>query len=290
MNVWALSGISCLAAVAVAAGVAWGAAQGGLYIGGYPVIVWCLAIAYLVQWVMFGHAWRRNTEHYYDLTGSLTHISLVAFALIASGTTDVRDWLLGLLIVVWASRLGTFLFRRVREAGEDKRFRRAKQSFPLFFMFWTLQGTWVFITLSCALAAMTSGYRAPLDIVFWLGLSMWLSGFAVEVIADRQKSAFRADPANADKFIASGLWAWSRHPNYFGEIVLWTGIAIMAMPDLRGWQYVTLISPAFVVVLMTLISGVRLLEARADRLWGDDPAYQAYKQATPVLMLWKPRG
>jgi steroid 5-alpha reductase family enzyme len=84
------------------------------------------------------------------------------------------------------------------------------------------------------------------------------------------------------------LWGWSRHPNYFGEIVLWCGIAIMAYPVLLGAQVITLLAPLFVILQLTLISGVRMLEARADRRWGEDPAYQAYKRRTPVLMLWPP--
>ena len=99
----------------------------------------------------------------------------------------------------------------------------------------------------------------------------------------------RADPANADKFITHGLWAWSRHPNYFGEIILWCGIAVISYPALVGLQVFTLISPIFVVVLLTAISGVRMLETRGNRKWGDDPGYQAYKRATPVLVMWPPK-
>ena len=118
--------------------------------------------------------------------------------------------------------------------------------------------------------------------------SIWLAGFAIEVIADRQKSAFRADPENRNRFIQSGLWAWSRHPNYFGEIVLWSGIAVIAFPVLQGWQYATLISPIFVVVLLTKISGVRMLENRANKQWGNDPDYQAYRDSTSVLVPMPP--
>jgi steroid 5-alpha reductase family enzyme len=104
-------------------------------------------------------------------------------------------------------------------------------------------------------------------------------------VADRQKSAFRSDPANAGRFISSGLWAWSRHPNYFGEIVLWVGVALIALPVLSGWQHVTLVSPLFVYLLLTRISGIPPLERRAEEKWGDDPAYRAYVERTPVLWL-----
>jgi steroid 5-alpha reductase family enzyme len=180
--------------------------------------------------------------------------------------------------------LGTFLFGRIRAAGEDRRFREIKRSWPRFLLAWTLQGLWVTVTLSAALAAITTFNRVPVGLVAWIGLALWLFGFGIEVAADRQKRAFNADPANAGRFIDSGLWAWSRHPNYFGEIVLWTGVAVIAAPALTGWNLMTLISPVFVALLLTKISGVNMLEARADEKWGGEPAYEAYKARTPVLI------
>ena len=281
--------IGTIAAVTVAALIAWLASDGGARAGGIPVMVLCAVFAFAVQWLVFVHAWTKRTEHYFDLTGSLTYIVMVIAAVTLTGATDVRSLTIALLILVWALRLGPFLFRRVKNAGEDRRFRSLKQSFPMFLMTWTLQGTWVFVTACCALAALTSGRVVAPDAWFVLGLVLWVLGFAIEVVADNQKTRFRADPANAQRYITSGLWAWSRHPNYFGEIVLWLGIALMAVPTLAGWQFVTLISPVFVVVLLTFISGVRMLENRADKRWGNDPDYQAYKRDTPVLMLWFPK-
>ena len=112
------------------------------------------------------------------------------------------------------------------------------------------------LTAAAALVVITGGVRAPLGAVGIAGLAIWAIGMLIEVIADRQKSRFRADPDNKGAFIDVGLWAWSRHPNYFGEIVLWTGLAIVAVPVLHGWQWATLVSPVFVTVLLTRISGV----------------------------------
>ena len=97
-----------------------------------------------------------------------------------------------------------------------------------------------------------------------------------------------SDPANKGTFISTGLWAWSRHPNYFGEITLWLGIAVIAFPALSGWQYVTLISPVFVYVLLAHISGVPLLERRGQKKWGHEEAYQEYVRRTPSLLLKPP--
>ncbi len=283
-----ISGI--VGGLTVAIFLAWAGSTYSVSFAGWPVFLLCGVFAYLVQWIVFVHAWVNQTELYYDLTGSITYIVMVLAAVALAGTSDPGALILAALIVVWALRLGPFLFKRTRAAGEDRRFRSLKTSFPMYLMTWTLQGTWVFVTASCALAAIVSPVAVPLGGLFWAGLGLWVFGFAVEVVADRQKTAFRADPANQSRFINTGLWAWSRHPNYFGEIVLWCGVALMAAPALSGWQYATLISPIFVVVLLTFISGVRLLERRADKAWGEDPEYQAYKRSTPALVLMPPRG
>ncbi len=289
MKDWAVGGVSIAAALAVAGLIAWMAGPYSVTVGGWSVFVLCAMFAFGVQWIVFLHAWLTKTEVYYDLTGSITYVVMVGSAVFLSGTNDIRSLLIAGFICVWALRLGPFLYRRIKKAGEDRRFRKLKTSFPMFLMTWTLQGTWVFITACCALAAITSVNQLPLAEPFYLGVVLWLVGFLIEVIADQQKSAFRAEPANSTRFISTGLWAWSRHPNYFGEILLWLGITLMAFPVLQGGQLITLISPIFVFVLLNYISGVRMLEARAHRLWGDEPEYQAYKRHTPALMMWPPK-
>jgi steroid 5-alpha reductase family enzyme len=188
------------------------------------------------------------------------------------------------LVAIWAGRLGTFLFRRIQKAGKDARFDEIKVSFIRFLNTWTLQGLWVSLTLAAALAAITTTTRKELGLFALIGLVVWVFGFGFEVVADAQKSRFRADPQNKGKFINIGLWATSRHPNYFGEIVLWIGVAIIAVPVLRGWQWITLISPVFVTLLLTRVSGVPILEKRADEKWGGQADYEAYKKRTPVLI------
>ena len=190
---------------------------------------------------------------------------------------------------MWAARLGSFLFTRVRRAGRDDRFDAIKPDFGRFLSVWLLQGLWVTLTLGAALAAVTALERPAVGVLTVVGLLVWAAGFAVEVVADAQKSRFRADPAHRDAFISTGLWAWSRHPNYFGEIVLWLGIALAALPALQGWQYATLVSPVFVAILLGRVSGVPLLERKADARWGDRADYRAYRAATPVLVPRPPR-
>lgn len=273
----------------IAAGLAFAGSQGGFTINGFPLYALCILLAFVIQWIAFIPAYMNQTEAFFDLTGGLTYILVIVTAVALSETVDARSFLLLGIILVWAVRLGSFLFMRIRAAGEDRRFREIKPSFPRFLLTWTIQGLWVSFSVAAGLAAITSTVRVGLDAFAVVGFIVWLIGFAIEVIADRQKSAFNAVPANKGKFIHTGLWSWSRHPNYFGEIVLWIGVAIIALPILQGWQWATLISPIFIILLLTRISGVPLLEKRADEKWGGQPEYEAYKAGTSVLVPMPPK-
>lgn len=270
--------------ILIGAGLAWAGSQGGASAGALPIFGTAVGLAFLIQWVAFVPAYRGQTEKYYDLTGSVTYVTATGLAVVLSPGADGRSVLLVGLVVVWAARLGTFLVRRIHRAGTDRRFDEIKPSWPRFLLAWTLQGLWVAFTASAAWVAITSNTRRPLGGVAIAGLVVWAVGFAIEATADAQKRRFQADPSNRDRFIQNGLWARSRHPNYFGEIVLWIGVAIIALPVLRGWQWVALASPAFVAILLTRVSGVPLLERRADEKWGGQADYEAYKARTPVLV------
>ncbi|MDH5505001.1 MAG: DUF1295 domain-containing protein [Acidimicrobiia bacterium] len=283
------SAIGIAASLVVGALVALAGSRGSRSVGPIAVFAVCGFTAYAINWAAFIPANRAKTEHYYDLTGSVTYLTVTAIALALSGDLDARAIIVGLMVGIWAVRLGSFLFRRVRRDGRDGRFDQIKTDPLQFFMAWTLQGLWVLLTLAAALAIITGTERQSIGWIAIVGIAVWVTGFGLESVADRQKSAFKKSPENEGRFITSGLWAWSRHPNYFGEIVLWTGIAIMSVPVLSGWRWVTLISPVFVVLLLTRVSGIPLLEARADKRWGGDRAYEDYKRRTPVLVPRPPR-
>ncbi|MFL7868381.1 MAG: DUF1295 domain-containing protein [Anaerolineales bacterium] len=273
--------------IVIGALVALAGSQGGATLGGVPVFAIIVGLAFLIQWLVFIPSYLFQTEKFYDLTGSLTYISMIGVALCYSRYStqlDARSILLATLVIIWALRLGTFLFGRIRKSGKDDRFDEIKPSFIRFLNAWTIQGLWVTFTAATALVGITTLTQKDIGAFAVIGLLVWVFGFAFEVIADAQKSRFNADPANKGKFIRTGLWAYSRHPNYFGEIVLWVGIAIIAIPVLQGWQWVAMISPIFVTFLLTRVSGVPMLENKADKKWGGQEDYEAYKKNTPVLI------
>lgn len=276
--------------VLVGIGMALAGSHGGVEAGGVPVFALATATAFVIQWLAFVPAYLLRSERFFDLTGGFTYLVAATMGTLLNPHAGSRAVLLLAMVGVWAVRLAGFLFARVHRAGTDARFDELKQSFTRYLLVWTMQGLWVTLTLAAALAAITSPVRVPLGWPAYAGAVIWGVGFIIEFVADLQKSRFRSREANRGQFIRSGLWAWSRHPNYFGEIVLWIGVAFIALPVLRGWQYVTLISPVFVVVLLNRISGVPILEQRADERWGGQADYEAYKARTPVLIPRPPRN
>ena len=251
---------------------------------GMPIFLLCASVGFVLHWLGFIPAYLFQTEHYFDLIGSISYVATVALAFALAPSFGTRGLVVATLICVWAVRLGSFLFIRVKKAGQDRRFTQIKTKFFRFLLTWTLGGTWVFITMAAGLAAMTSQSQSPVDAFLVVGATLWVIGFGIEVVADQQKTAFRKDPANAEKFISSGLWSISRHPNYLGEIILWIGIAVIALPVLEGWQWVTLVSPVFVSFLLLKVSGVPMLENNAESRWGNDPEFRQYKAKTPTLI------
>jgi len=274
---WIVGCLLIAALVAVA-----GSNQGQKYVG-LPLFALCGLVCFAIQWLAFIPAWIFRTERYFDLIGGLSFLSALAIATCLSSQVDTRSWLIVLLVAIWAVRLSSFLFLRIRQAGFDRRFVNLKRSPSRFLMTWTVQGLWVYLTLAPALVVLTGKGHMPIGFLAAGGAILWAAGFFVEVIADRQKSKFNAQPDNRGMFIRSGLWSVSRHPNYFGEILLWLGIGIIAIPILEGWQWATLISPLFVYVQLTKVSGIPLLEGRERKKWGNDSDYQNYIARTPAL-------
>jgi steroid 5-alpha reductase family enzyme len=268
-----------------ALGFAWLAGSSSVAVAGYSAVFVAAIIALAINWIAFVPSAIAQSDKFYDTMGAVTYLSVAGFAAWVAWPLDLRGIVIAVMVAIWCLRLGTFLFIRIHAmGGSDSRFEKIKNNPARFLAAWTLQALWVILTASAAIIAITTTNRVPVDLFFYIGAAVWLFGIIFETVADQQKSAFKSDSSNKGDFIDVGLWRWSRHPNYFGEITLWTGILIMAIPVLSGWSWLAVISPIFVTLLLTKISGINLQEKQAKERWGDDPAYQEYRRKTPVLI------
>ncbi len=253
---------------------------------GFNSFKFLIIMAVLIQFLIFVPSFLFQTEKFYDLTGSLTYISVTSIAYFSLDNPTTIDTILYLYVIIWAGRLGIFLFRRINKDGKDERFDKAKKKFFWFLQYWMGQAAWVVFTAGASILAILSPTEAELDVITFIGIFLWWSGFLIEVISDYQKRKFRETSDSKTNFISTGLWARSRHPNYFGEITLWVGMAVISISSLSGFEYITaIVSPFFVYLLLVKLEGVPMLERIADERYGELPNYQEYKANTPVLIM-----
>lgn len=263
--------------------IAWAGSSDGPRVEGVPVFAGAVGVVLLIQWIAFAISYLAQTERYFDLMGSFTYVVITIGLLALSAQPGPRAVLLSTCVILWALRLGLFLYARIRRFGGDDRFDEITPDLWRFASVWTVQALWVSATAMAAWVVISAGGGA-LEWTGWFGYGLWVLGLGIEIRADIAKWKFKADPANAGRFIRDGLWSISRHPNYLGEILLWIGVFIIAAPALRGAQWVAVLSPVFVIILLTRVSGIPLLERKADARWGGDTDYERYKARTPVLV------
>lgn len=244
-----------------------------------------IIISLVINWIGFTISWLLRTEKFYDLFGTSTFVLLTLGTLLQHGPLNERKLLLSFLVFIWALRLGYYLVNRVMQTGRDSRFDEAKNDIHKFFFLWTGQGVWAFVTASPVLLVNILTVSPPWRWTDWLGVALWAMGLLIEATADYQKAQFRCDPANKGKFINQGLWSYSRHPNYFGEVMLWCGITIASSAVFSAWyHYLTIFSPVFVYLLVRHASGVPLQEKQAQQRWGHTAEYQEYLRNTNMLV------
>jgi len=276
--------------VIIAGAFAWAGSYGGPSFAGFPALMFIVGTGFLIHWIFFLPSFFAKTEKFYDITGTVAYFVMTGLAVYIASESSAQSLLskiIAAMVLVWALRLGLFLLVRVFTVGEDNRFSEAKKSFFKFLMFFSISGLWVFLTTANALTLILNNPDMNGDLFLGIGGMIWVIGFLFEVIADEQKRRFRKKDSNRGQFITTGLWSISRHPNYFGEILIWIGMAVISFPVLSGWQYATLISPLFVILLLTKVSGINLLEESADKKWGNLDEYQTYKANTAALIPFK---
>lgn len=262
--------------------------------GGYMLLI-CFGVTVLMQCSFFTVAYLCQFDKVTDLAGALNFMTLALLSLLLQDVYDTRAIVVTCMQVAWALRLGSFLLIRVLKRGKDERFDEMRANCLAFFGFWIFQILWVFFVSLPVILANSGGdqvdgdFGEPRDIV---GIVLWALGVFIESAADFSKSAFRDNPRNKDKLLCSGVWKYSRHPNYFGEILCWVGMTIIASANFGGlggetwFYYVACISPVFTFVVLMFLSGVPLAEDRYDERYGQNPDYIEYKRSTsPLIML-----
>jgi len=261
-----------------------------------------------IQFACFAVAAALQTEMFYDFSGSLTYVLCVLLSL-RRGSAGPRQKVNSMLVVAWATRLGSFLLWRIIRDGQDRRFNGVRNRPSRFFVFWAIQAFWVLVTalpvytlnskksaqggqnevkpLQTAAEKEEALPPAPARSLGWrdgVGWALWVVGFVTQTAADHQKTRFKADPQNDGRWINVGLWRLAQHPNYFGEMCMWWGIFLSCSAELRGIELATGISPLFVAYLLTRVSGVPPLRRAGLRRWGHLPEYREYLKTTPLIV------
>ncbi len=246
------------------------------------MIVNLLLISLAIQFFLFIPAFKFKTDKLTDLSYSLTFVLLTLIAFLQSDMVYPKLLLL-IMISVWGIRLGVYLFIRINKTKKDDRFDEIRPDFVKFLSFWILQGVSVFVILLPTLFYFQTETNFR-HFSFW-GFGIWFIGLLIEGLADYQKFSFKNDPRNKDRWIDIGLWKYSRHPNYLGEILCWFGIYLYVYSSLPNtYKVVGLLSPLFITALLLFVSGIPKLEEKADKKWGSDKRYQRYKKKTARLI------
>lgn len=250
----------------------------------YMYIIAPLIFSFALNMAMFVIAFKKQTDKLTDISYSLTFVGLVVYGYITRNNQWDYAWLVGICVLLWAARLGSYLLIRIRRIGRDKRFDEMRGSFRKFAGFWIIQALTVWIVSFSGLIFFARGH-APETNTMLIGIFAWALGLLIESVADYQKYKFINNPKNKGKWIDSGLWHYSRHPNYFGEILVWYGLWLTVSSGLNDTQkWIAAISPIFIMVLIIFVSGIPMLEKAADAKWGKNPRYKQYKQSTSVLI------
>ena len=242
-----------------------------------------LILAVALNLAVFLVAFYLRSDKLTDFTYGMSFVAIALYA--GQGFfNNPHITLISFLIGLWALRLSVYLVIRIRKINRDKRFDNIRDNFLKFGRFWLLQGISAWVIMIPAIFALSLPDR-PFSLLTYLGLAIWIIGFYFEAVGDYQKYIFINNPKNKGKWIGSGLWALTRHPNYFGEISMWIGLYIISFPLLTTFQTViALVSPLWITILLVFLTGIPILEKGSDKKWGRQKDYKEYKKHTPILI------
>lgn len=239
-----------------------------------------------INFLLFLVAYRRQSDKLTDFAYALSFITVTIVVLVTAPHRSLEVYAIAAMVLFWALRLGGFLVYRIRKSGKDARFDELRSHFFSFLKFWLAQGVVAWLLLLPLIFVASNSQSVPR---LWLvGTLIWAAGLGIEALADQQKYRFKQRPENNGKWIDEGIWRYSRHPNYFGEMCVWVGVYVAAfggMTDIE--RLIGLVSPLAITISLLFISGIPILERSADKRWGNDKNYQSYKHRTSLLVpLW----
>ena len=240
-----------------------------------------LLLTVCMQMSFFAIAYMLQIDKVTDFAGTSNFLVLAVFTLWLGGDFSFPKILASLMVILWSLRLGVYLTYRIMVWGEDNRFDELRTKFWSFLGFWTYQILWVFLTSLPVIYFNSLDSPSELNTIAIIGAAMFGIGFIVEAWADYTKFNHKL---HGEKWCTAGLWKYSRHPNYFGNILLWFGIFIFCFSyDVPLW---TIIGPLWTTFLLVFVSGLPFLEASADKKYGEDKEYLRYKNETSILIPW----
>ncbi|MBK9239924.1 MAG: DUF1295 domain-containing protein [Acidobacteria bacterium] len=247
-----------------------------------------LGISLLIQAVFFAFAATFRTDKVTDLSYGLTFIVIAALLLARGNPAHFPQLALATMVIVWGVRLAGYLLVRIVHMGRDARFDGIREQFWPFFKFWLGQGIAVWVIM----LPVTIWFASPGDWTPWmsLGAAIWAAGLLIETVADAQKFIAKRQPGGDRRWMSTGLWKYSRHPNYFGELLCWWGVFVFVAGSYTGWQWAGVLGPVSITWILLNVTGIPTLEASAQKKWGDNPEYLAHVRRTSRLVLWPRRA
>lgn len=242
-----------------------------------------ILFVYMNFWFVVSLLTHRND--FADVAWGLGFVVLAWASFFMGGSSGVQGMIVTFLVTIWGLRLAGHIYSRNRGAAEDYRYRAWRKEWGAWFyprsyvQVYLLQGILLYL-IAIPVLVINSHLSDHLTIVGLFGIAVWTAGFFFEVVGDWQLAHFVKNPDNKGKLMTTGLWQYTRHPNYFGEVTLWWGLWIVALSVPYGW--LTVVGPLTITVVILKVSGVPMLEKKM----AEHPDFAAYKRTTSMFVPW----
>ena len=255
--------------------------------GYFAVLIQCAALVAIYMTVWFVLALLRRDNSIADIAWGLGFVVVTGVTLAGGAGPSARSILASGFVFIWGLRLAVHILFRNRKRGEDPRYAAWRAKWGRWFVVrsyiqvFLLQGLFLLV-IGYPVILANSSKPVPLGPLDLAGAIVWVAGFFFETVGDAQLARFKHDPGNRGKIMDKGLWRFSRHPNYFGESLMWWGIFLVALEVPCGWT--TVVSPVLITFLLVRVSGIPMLEKK----YAGNAEFQAYARRTRAFVPWFP--